>query len=45
MGGGARKSKATDGRSARAQIVREVMMKHGMSLPEASKYVKVNGLY
>jgi len=52
MGGGARKRKApkkavgaTDGRKARAQVVKKVMMEHGMSLPEASKYVKVNGLY
>jgi vacuolar-type H+-ATPase subunit H len=46
MGGGAKKAKgATDGRKARAQIVKKVMMEHGMSLPEASKYVKANGLY
>jgi vacuolar-type H+-ATPase subunit H len=52
MGGGARKRKApkkavgaTDGRKVRAQVVKKVMMEHGMSLPEASKYVKVNGLY
>lgn len=31
--------------SARGAIVKEVMQKMGMSLPEASKYVKDNGLY
>jgi hypothetical protein len=34
-----------DGRSARAAVVREVMREMGMSLPEASRYVKQNGLY
>ena len=34
-----------DGRSARAAIVRKVMRETGMSLPEASRYVKQNGLY
>jgi hypothetical protein len=34
-----------DGRSARAAIVRDVMRQTGMSLPEASSYVKQNGLY
>lgn len=30
---------------ARGAIVKEVMKKHGLSLPEASKFVKENGLY
>lgn len=34
-----------DKRSARAAVVRRVMREHGMSLPEASRYVKQNGLY
>ena len=34
-----------DGRSQRNAIVREVMQKHGLSLPQASKYVKENNLY
>ena len=34
-----------DGRRARADIVREVMQKHGLKLIEASKYVKTHGLY
>ena len=34
-----------DGRQARAKIVKKVMMEKGLSLPEASKYVKANGLY
>ena len=33
------------GRSKRNCIVREVMQKHGLSLPQASKYVKENNLY
>ena len=33
------------GRSQRNAIVREVMQKHGLSLPQASKYVKENNLY
>ena len=33
------------GRSQRNTIVREVMQKHGLSLPQASKYVKENNLY
>ena len=38
--------KATGGaRSARGAIVSEVMKKHGLSLAEASKYVKEKGLY
>jgi hypothetical protein len=38
--------KATGGaRSARGAIVAEVMKKHGLSLAEASKFVKEKGLY
>ena len=33
------------GRSARAQIVKKVMAEKGLSLIEASKYVKAHGLY
>ena len=33
------------GRSQRNAIVREVMQKHGLSLPQASKYVKEHNLY
>ena len=33
------------GTSQRNAIVREVMQKHGLSLPQASKYVKENNLY
>ena len=33
------------GRSKRNCIVREVMQKHGLSLPQASKYVKEHNLY
>ena len=33
------------GRSQRNAIVREVAQKHGLSLPQASKYVKENNLY
>ena len=32
-------------RGARAQIVKQVMAQHGMSLPMASKFVKEHGLY
>ena len=39
--GGAKPKRA----SARGAIVKEVMKKHGLSLPEASKYVKEKGLY
>lgn len=38
-------AKENDGRRARAEIVRNVMAEHGLSLPQASKYVKENGLY
>jgi hypothetical protein len=34
-----------NGRSARAEIVKKVMKEKGLSLPQASKYVKENGLY
>ena len=34
-----------DGRSARASIVRQVMYERGVSLPQASKIVKEEGLY
>jgi hypothetical protein len=33
------------GGSMRASIVKDVMMKSGMTLPQASKYVKENNLY
>ena len=33
------------GRSQRNAIVREVMQKHGLSLPQAGKYVKEDNLY
>ncbi|MFM7980709.1 MAG: hypothetical protein ACKPKO_15455, partial [Candidatus Fonsibacter sp.] len=33
------------GRSKQNAIVREVMQKHGLSLPQASKYVKEHDLY
>ena len=36
---------ATDGRRKRAEIVRKVMTEKGLSMIEASKYVKANGLY
>jgi hypothetical protein len=36
---------AVDGRTARAQVVREVMAERGCTLPEASRIVKSEGLY
>ena len=39
-GGGAK-----GGRGSRNAIVKEVMQKHGLSLPQASKYVKEHNLY
>jgi len=33
-----------DKRSARAELVRKVMRQHGCSLPEASRYIKENGM-
>jgi hypothetical protein len=44
-GRGRRSSGRSDGRTARAAIVRQVMQEHGLGLIEASKYVKENGLY
>jgi hypothetical protein len=35
----------TDGRHKRAEIVRKVMREKGLSLPQASKYVKEHNLY
>jgi hypothetical protein len=35
--------KPTDGRMVRAQKVKAIMAKHGLSLPQASKYLKENG--
>jgi hypothetical protein len=35
----------SDGRRARAAIVKQVMAEQGLSMPQASKYVKDNGLY
>jgi len=35
----------SDGRSARAAIVRQVMNEHGLTMTQASSYVKQNGLY
>ncbi len=32
-------------RSARIEIVKRIMKEQGLSLPEASKYVKGRGLY
>jgi hypothetical protein len=42
-----RAKKAVGGRgpSGRGEIVRKVMREHGLSLPQASKYVKEHGLY
>lgn len=36
---------ATDGRRKRAEVVRKVMSEKGLSMIEASKYVKQHGLY
>jgi len=36
---------AIDGRTARASVVREVMAERGLTLPQASKVVKEEGLY
>jgi hypothetical protein len=33
-----------DRRSARASLVKKIMKEHGVSLPEASKYIKEHGL-
>lgn len=47
VGSVARAAHAVGGRapSARGAIVRKVMAEHGLSLPQASKYVKEHGLY
>jgi hypothetical protein len=45
--GGAKKKRATVGHArnqARGAIVRQVMMQHGMTLPQASHYVKAQGI-
>lgn len=45
--GGARKPRATVGHArnqARGAIVRQVMMQHGMTLPQASHYVKAHNI-
>lgn len=44
-GRGKKAKSGHDGRSARAEIVRKVMREHGLSLPQASKFVKEHGLY
>ena len=36
---------AKGGRSKRTELVKEVMKKHGLSLPQASKFVKEHNLY
>jgi len=43
--GRGRKSSGSDGRSARAAIVRRVMQEQGLTMTQASSYVKQNGLY
>ena len=49
MEGGRRRKRApagpSDGRRARAEIVKKVMREKGMKMIEASKYVKAHGLY
>jgi hypothetical protein len=47
LAAGRRKKKPSlgiDKRSARAALVRQIMKKHGMSLPEASTYIKETGI-
>ena len=47
LAAGRRKNKpslGSDKRSARAALVRQIMRKHGMSLPEASRYIKETGI-
>ena len=39
------KAKASNGRSARAMLVKKVMKEQGLSLPQASKYVKEKKLF
>jgi len=43
--GGKKPLMESDGRVARAKIVKQVMAKHGCSMIEASKYVKEHNLY
>jgi hypothetical protein len=43
--GGKRMMSKSDGRLGRAQIVKKVMAEKGLSMIEASKYVKAHGLY
>ena len=45
IGLGRRRGGASGARSHRGAIVKKVMMEHGLSLPQASKYVKEHGLY
>jgi hypothetical protein len=40
-----KKGSGMDRRKARAQVVKEVMKKHGLSLPMASKYVKDHNMF
>jgi hypothetical protein len=47
LAAGRRKTKpslGSDKRSARAALVRQIMKQHGMSLPEASRYIKETGI-
>lgn len=47
LAAGRRKKKpslGSDKRSARAALVRQIMKQHGMSLPEASRYIKETGI-
>lgn len=47
VGGGSDSSpegRSANRRSARAMLVKKVMREHGCSLPEASKYIKENGI-
>jgi hypothetical protein len=47
LGGAKKPKRETVGRAknqARGAIVRQVMMQHGMTLPQASHYVKVNNI-
>jgi hypothetical protein len=43
--GRGKKSKATGSRSARAAVVKQVMAERGVSLPQASRIVKEEGLF
>jgi hypothetical protein len=45
MARGRGRAGAGRGPSARGAIVRQVMMEHGLTLPQASRYVKEHGLY